>query len=154
MSNLGQLLGPHSIRLLDDMSKENALIDLSKALGEDTEVEADRLQEAVLEREKLLSTDVGLGLAMPHVRLPEADQFAMAIGVSRQGIKYGAMDEKPVHIIVMVVGPAESHTEYMQFMASITTLMGDDETRRRILEAEDPDAIREVVENESQNQQV
>lgn len=148
MSNLGQWLGPHSIRLLDDMSKEEALIELSKALGEDSEVDSERLQEAVLEREKLLSTDVGLGLAMPHVRLSEAEHFSMAIGVSRQGINYGAMDDKPVHIIVMVVGPAESHTEYMQFMASITTALRDDETRRRIMQADDPDIVRDIVEEE------
>jgi nitrogen PTS system EIIA component len=80
-------------------------------------VEPDKLLAAIKEREKLVSTGFGGGVAMPHVRLAGVRKFFTALGRTRAGIDFNAADGKPVHLLLLVVGPEADRDGYQKLMA-------------------------------------
>jgi mannitol/fructose-specific phosphotransferase system IIA component (Ntr-type) len=103
-----------SLRELLPATKEEAITELLNALvihgaaGLDREV---ALREAFLEREKVASTGIGNGLAIPHIKTKFADKMTVGVGVSEQGIDFGAHDSLPARVIVMwICPPAETQT--------------------------------------------
>ena len=146
MGTLTNYLGANSVVFLDDMDKTGALKALCAAACQDTGLDRSRVCPGVAEREALMSTGIGLGIALPHVRLPEAQTFAIALGISRQGIDYGSLDKKPVHIVLMMIGPARSHDEYLQFMARITLVLRQETCRQALLAANTAQEAREVID--------
>ncbi len=146
MGTLGNYLGANSIQFLDNMSKSEALTALCGAICKDFGLERMRVCPGVAEREGLMATGIGLGIALPHVRLPEASRFAIGLGVSKQGIDYGSLDKKPVHIILMMVGPSRSHDEYLQLMARITLVLRQEACRAAILAANTPQEARAAID--------
>jgi mannitol/fructose-specific phosphotransferase system IIA component (Ntr-type) len=135
MAALTDYLGPNSVQFLQNVTREQALAALCEALCKDTALDVSRVRSGVAEREKLLTTGIGLGIALPHARLPEAAQFALALGICREGIDYGALDNKPVHIVLLMVGPSRSHEEYVQTMARVTLVLRREEFRKALLAA-------------------
>ena len=80
-------------------------------------LDLDELVAALREREALVSTGFGGGLAMPHVRLAGVTQLRAALGRSRSGLDYQALDEAPVHLLLLIVGPARDKERYQKLMA-------------------------------------
>lgn len=96
----------------------------------------DEFRQAILNREKLMSTGIGLGIAVPHAKLPGYDRFFIAIGVEGgQGIEWDAIDGMRVHLIFMIGGPEEKQTEYLNILSRLTAAMKDGERRKRLLKA-------------------
>lgn len=116
-------LTPERICFLEEGGKMDALkkgVDLmasSSLVGSDKE-----LMDAVLAREDLMSTGIGLGLAIPHVRLESVKDLTMAVVISLKGIAdYESLDDKPVHLVFMMAAPAGHHSEYLRLLSSVTT---------------------------------
>jgi mannitol/fructose-specific phosphotransferase system IIA component (Ntr-type) len=100
------------------------------------------LAEAVYEREGLMSTGIGLGIAIPHVRLAGLRDAAVAVGISRGGIDdYESIDGAPVHIVVLIIAPQGRHDLYIRLLAKIVGLLKDPEHNRAIVGAADTSAI-------------
>lgn len=92
--------------------------------------------QAILEREKIISTGIGIGVAIPHAKLKGYDEFFVAIGVQKsQGVEWEAIDGLPVRIIFMIGGPDNSQTEYLNILSMITTAIKDDERRKQVMQA-------------------
>lgn len=80
------------------------------------------LAQAILDREELMSTGIGLGLAVPHVRLASVNELIMAVGISASGIAdYASLDDKPVHLIFMIAAPAGQHAAYLRLLSVISS---------------------------------
>ena len=146
MGSLRDCLGEQSVKFFDDVTKEQAVSALCEAVARAVGLEPQRVMSVVMGREKLLTTGIGLGIAMPHARMSEADRFALALGISKRGIEYASLDNKPVHIIVLMIGPARSHTEYLQFMARVTMVLRQERFRQALLAANTPAEVLRVVE--------
>ena len=92
--------------------------------------------EAILDREKIVSTGIGLGVAVPHTKLPGYDEFFIAIGLqSSRGIDWNALDASPVHLIFMIGGPDNRQTEYLKILSRLTMAIKDPERRKALLKA-------------------
>ena len=104
---------------------------------------ADALFEAILEREKLVSTGIGFGIAIPHAKIPEVTQFCLGIGVSRSGVIYPSIDDSPVRILVMIAGPEGEQGRYLKLLARIQRFLKNE--RDRILAAKDREQVQELL---------
>ncbi len=145
--NVGDYLTPERVVVLSATSKEQALDQLIDRLAEgDLGVEREALSLAVWRRESLMSTGVGQGLAVPHVRMADVKRTTMAVGVSRRGIAdYESLDGKPVHIIVLIVAVQGDHEGYIRLLASTTDVLKQQALREAVLEAEKPEEIFRIL---------
>jgi mannitol/fructose-specific phosphotransferase system IIA component (Ntr-type) len=78
--------------------------------------------KALLEREAKMSTGVGKGLALPHGKIEEARELLVAMGISRRGIEYEALDDQPVHVVIMVLAEMGNPGPHIQALAEISRL--------------------------------
>jgi len=136
-------LVPGRIVLLKAKAKAQALGELVCLLADDAPgIEREELSRAVLQRESLMSTGIGQGLGVPHVRMAGLRQVMMAIGVSREGIEdYGSLDGKAVRIILLIGAPAGQHEEYIRLLALVTEVLKSAELREAILAAKSPQDV-------------
>lgn len=118
MPTLAALLRPEAVVDLDATHAEDALHALSTAaLGlVDDDLTLEELLEAIYEREKLHSTALGEGVAMPHVRLKQVKEFRVVLGRSRDGIEYAAPDGGAVRLFLLIVGPESQAEQYRKLM--------------------------------------
>lgn len=99
----------------------------------------------VLEREKRMSTGMEHGIALPHARSFGVSAPALAIGIHREGIDFGTIDGTPGRIIALIASPADDEAPHMQVLASLGAVLGDDNTRRRLLAAEADEEVYRIL---------
>jgi len=95
----------------------------------------DTALQALLDREETMTTGIGEGIALPHAKIPGISNIIAVIGVKKEGIDYQAMDNKPVHLIVLILSPAADPVPHIQFLAAITKLLSNKERREKIIES-------------------
>lgn len=107
-------------------TKHEALDALIAAVGTNpvvTDVEAFRA--AVYEREAIMSTGIGDGIAIPHVRIPEITEATLGVGIAPHGLPFDTLDNKPVHVLVLFATPAGSDKEYLSLLAQVMLSLRD-----------------------------
>jgi len=112
-----------------------ALLEQLAAADMMPEALVDEVLEALLERERLGSTAIGRGVAVPHARLAALDRLVVGFGYSASGVEFHALDGQPVHEVFLVLGPKEGADEYLAVMQHITRLVQNDDFRRFIADA-------------------
>jgi len=144
---VAEFLTPERTLLLSASTKDEALDELMDCLvATGLEVDRETLAAAVRKREKLMSTGIGQGIAVPHVRLPGVSRMNMAVGVSREGIAdYESLDAEPVRIIVLIVAPQGDHEGYIRLLASTTDVLKQPELRRAVIEADDATQVYRIL---------
>ena len=143
---LSACLQSHHVIDLQATSKQGALnemVDLIAGTPQVTDVET--LRKAVMERERIMSTGIGLGLALPHVKIAEVAGFISAIGRSREGIDFDSLDGKPVHLIVLIAAPQSQHRYFLKVIAHVSKLLKLEESRKELLNAETPAAVYDLL---------
>jgi mannitol/fructose-specific phosphotransferase system IIA component (Ntr-type) len=143
---LADHLAPARVVDLTSRSKDAALMELVETLSSAPEVtNRERLLQAILERERIVSTGIGLGVAVPHAKIPEVSEFVVAYGRSTDGIDFGSIDDRPVHHLVLIVGPPDRQQRYLQFLATVTLKLKQPELRRALEEATSTAKLYEVL---------
>lgn len=144
MIQLFQYLAPERVVDLTSRTKDAALLEVVETLRGSPDVkDADVVLQAVLDRERVLSTGIGLGVAVPHAKIASVPDFLLAYGRSREGIDFQSIDDRPVHHVVLIVGPQDRQPRYLQFLASVTLALKKPELRRDLeLAAGPPDVYR------------
>jgi len=114
---------PERVLLVRSVSKREALLEMIQCFEKRGEVkDIESLKEKIFYREKLMSTGIGLGIAVPHVRMEGIKEPLVVIGVSGHGIEdYGAIDNQIVRIVVMIVAGKEQHQKYIKLLAGVVT---------------------------------
>lgn len=144
--SLENIIPAARIALLDAETKDDALKELGAIVAGAPEVgDADGLLEAIFERERIMSTGIGLGIAIPHAKIPSVTDFVVGFGKVRGGLDFNSLDGKPVHFIVMIAGPHDQQERYLQLLARITLKLKDAAVRRRLSEADDVEGILEAL---------
>jgi PTS system nitrogen regulatory IIA component len=92
----------------------------------------DRVFEAVARREKILSTGLGRGVALAHGTTDAVDRITIALGISRHGIDYQAVDNVPVHLLFVIINPPGRQVEYLLALAAVTRMIRDEDFRRSL----------------------
>lgn len=115
------------------------LVDLLYDAGKLPEKEP--FYNAILEREKIVSTAIGMGVAIPHAKLPMYDDFFIAIATLKKEVDWGAFDSSPVRLVFMIGGPDDKPTEYLQILSTLTTIIKNEELRKKMLTLNSNEAI-------------
>ncbi len=142
-----EVLAPSRVVLLDCNTKAEALQKLIELIAEAPQVQdKGELAREVERREGLMSTGIGSGIAVPHVRLDSVEDIVMAVGVSKQDIKdYESLDGRPVRIILLVAAGRNQHAQYLKTLASVSSRLKDEDFRNAVLEADDPERIYDLL---------
>ncbi|HNY26738.1 MAG TPA: PTS sugar transporter subunit IIA [Candidatus Sumerlaeota bacterium] len=128
------------------MTKEGALQALVDTLAKRPEVtDPKELYESIINREKVISTGIGISLALPHVKIPSVRNFVLAIGRSTRGIDFDALDGHLVHIVAMFCASDKQAGEFLKVLAQLVLRFKDKELRQKILLTPDPEKVREVL---------
>jgi len=107
-------------------SKHDALEALIEAVGKNPAVtDVAAFRAAVYEREGIMSTGIGDGIAIPHVRIPEITSATLGVGVAPAGVGFDTLDNKPVHVLVLFATPAGSDKEYLRLLAQVMLALRD-----------------------------
>ncbi len=143
---VGDVLSPDRVVLMDETRKEPALLNTIGALARSTLVrDRKELTRAIFDREGLMSTGIGFGVAVPHVRLASVGDLVMAVGVSSRAITdYESLDGDPVRIICMVAAGLNQHAEYIRALASVSGRLKDPAVRGSVLAASTEDDVFEI----------
>lgn len=123
-------------------TKDEALIELVDAAAtSDAVTDRDALLGAVREREAKLSTGIGLGIAVPHARIEAVSEFVVVVGRHRAGLEFGSIDAKPVHIVVLIAGPREAKTPYLELLAQLSKRLKLEDVRERLRGDAEPEEV-------------
>lgn len=110
-------------------------------------VDAEMVLNAILEREKLGSTGIGHGVAIPHGKIKGITEIRVFFGRSRPGVDFDSMDRQPVYLFFMIVAPENSTAAHLKILAGISHLLKNQEFRHRLTTAETAgDVYRVIVE--------
>jgi mannitol/fructose-specific phosphotransferase system IIA component (Ntr-type) len=146
MIKISKLLSLDRIKILQTRDKDEALREICRILTTSESIkDSAELEKAVFERERIMSTSIGLGIAIPHVRLKSVTDMTMAVGVIKEGIDYDAFDDLPVNIVIMIAAPEGSHREYLSVLARLALLLKNSSLRNGILNAKSPEEIYDIL---------
>ncbi|MDT8443932.1 MAG: PTS sugar transporter subunit IIA [Desulfuromonadales bacterium] len=150
---ISELLDPAAIVAeLKGTGKKEVLIELTDALLKaDPSLVKDDVLKVLMERERLGSTGIGDGVAIPHGKLKEIDRLLISFGLSHHGVDFDSMDGKPAHLFFLLVAPEESVGVHLKTLARISKLLKSAAVRERLQSAVDSAEIyRIIIEEEEQ----
>ena len=127
------------------VDKKSALLTLGSLLAPSVGVDEAEVFRLLTEREKLQSTGIGDGVAIPHASTDEAPGQVAALLVCARGIPFDAIDGAPVKIVFGVVGPLRATGEHLRTLARISRLLRDTNVRAHLVESANPGAACELV---------
>jgi mannitol/fructose-specific phosphotransferase system IIA component (Ntr-type) len=131
---LSDYMNINRIHFCSALSKEEVideLIDLAREDGKIRNVKG--FKEALLKRESIMSTGIGYGVAIPHVKLPDIPDFFITIGLHKRGVNWDSLDCKPVFIILLIAGPDCEQEKYLHILAKLTTIIKIPTQRERLI---------------------
>ena len=129
-----------------DTSKREALDTLIDAVADHNHIaDKELFKLALYHREAVMSTGIGGGVAIPHVRFEGVPAPAVALGISREGIDYGALDNAPVHIIVLIAMPVGMEKEYLDLLAQVMLYLRAPHVRDALLKCETRDQVAGIL---------
>jgi len=126
-------------RLIDLAAKSNKILDLQK------------VTRTIFEREKLVSTGVGKGFAIPHGKTDGISDVVAAFAITKDPIDFDSIDGEPVRFIFLLVGKENLLNTHIKLLSRISRLMNKDEFRERLLEAKTPEEVLEIFKDEEKN---
>lgn len=127
----------------------NELIDLFK--NDSRVIDLKKVRDAVLEREKIMSTGVGKGFAIPHGKTNAVNEILAAFGKTEKPIDYEALDNQPVDLVFLLVGKDDMVSTHIKLLSRISRMMTKDDFREKLRLAKSSDEILEIFKSEEQN---
>ena len=145
--NIKDVVSPERIVFLDCDTRTSVIKSMVPVLSSIPGMpDADELEVAFLQREEMMSTGIGMGVGVPHVRLPNIESLVMVIGIHPIGIcDYPAIDNDPVKIVAMIAAGASQHGEYIKMLAKVVSILKSKETRSAILNSTSADEVYEIL---------
>ncbi len=121
---------------LKSKTKREVLKELTRPFAENlSNVDSDGMVEVLLDREKLGSTGIGDGVAIPHGKMTGLDQLVVSFGRSSEGVEFDALDGKPVNIFFLLMAPDNSAGKHLKALAKISRMLKDAGFRKELMEA-------------------
>jgi PTS system nitrogen regulatory IIA component len=127
-------------------NKRDAIAELAGVFAKGRiKVDRDAILHILLERERLGSTGIGDGIAIPHGKIPGLDEMVVSFGRSREGIAFEAMDGKPVHLFFLLIAPESSAGQHLKVLAKISRMLKDPAFRKNLLDAKNRDDLFRII---------
>ncbi len=134
--NEQQYLIPPNHVLLDSQanSRRELISELTNMLPN---IDSDLALEVIMSRERLGSTGIGYGVAIPHGKLADLSAPVLVVARHKQGIDFDAIDGKPVHIVVLLLASDKEDRAHLELLAHLARILQNEETRQQIIQAKD-----------------
>ena len=143
------IISPDRVLILNHAKKRDALVALAETLATAPQIKnRQELLSEILRREDLMSTAIGRGIAIPHVRLSSVTDLVVAVGVSKCDIiDFQSLDDVPVRLLFMIASAYNQHAYYLQTLSFFSSRLKAAELREGLLAAPSPDAVYQVLMN-------
>ncbi|MFM8772059.1 MAG: PTS sugar transporter subunit IIA [Candidatus Kapaibacterium sp.] len=142
-TKISSILDPSCIRLnLDVEDKDDCLrkvVDLVGATGKVKDVE--RLHTVIVDRERLMSTGIGNSVALPHGKTDVVEQSMVAVATLSSPIDFDSLDDKPVSIVILLIGPESNVGVHLRLLSRISRLVGSEQFRASLLTAKSAEDV-------------
>ncbi|MBM3207187.1 MAG: PTS sugar transporter subunit IIA [Chlamydiae bacterium] len=140
---ISKYLDSRLIVFLDEPKRDNAIEVLINELEKVGKLKDKKtFYNAILDREKIVSTGIGIGIAIPHAKLEGYDDFFIAVGIQKKkGINWNSLDGSEVKLIFMIGGPDNRQTEYLKILSKLTQAVKDEERRKKLLKCNSPNEV-------------
>lgn len=133
---------------LRSRKKKDVIRELSAHLADAENVDAREVEGALLEREKLGTTALAEGIAIPHAKLDSLDRLIGCVGRSKKGVDFGSEGGEPTHLFFTLIAPQKSTGDHLKALARISRLFKDPSFRTRVMAAGTADEIYNLIEQE------
>ncbi|OGP65930.1 MAG: hypothetical protein A2169_09410 [Deltaproteobacteria bacterium RBG_13_47_9] len=136
---------------LQGTDKRSVLKALSSVLVKPCQMASEEeLLQVLLDREKLGSTGIGEGIAIPHGRLKKLKSFLISFGRSMKGVDFDSIDRKPSQLFFMVMAPENSAVDNLKLLGRIVTLLKDPSFKKRLIEAQSQKELFQIISEEDE----
>ena len=137
---------------LKGRTKKQVLEELIDAVKQNKpSIDRDQLMRVLLERERLGSTGIGDGIAIPHGKLRDIDDLVLSFGRSTEGIDFESMDGKPVHLFFLLVAPETCAGIHLRALARIARLLKNGTVRKRLAKVDSREDIFSIIQQEDED---
>jgi PTS system nitrogen regulatory IIA component len=134
---------------LQSKNKKGVLEELAGVLVAQRKLpDLESVVEVLLDREKLGSTGIGDGIAIPHGKIRDLGEVVASFGRSREGVEFESIDQKPTHLFFLLLAPENSAGIHLKALARISRLLKDPNFRKRLMEAEDEEGLFQIISEE------
>ncbi|MDD5723622.1 MAG: PTS sugar transporter subunit IIA [Syntrophales bacterium] len=131
---------------LKSKTKKEVLAELSDVfLRDDMDIDRDSVIEVLMEREKLGSTGIGDGIAIPHGKLAGLERLVVSFGRSNVGVDFDSLDGGPVHIFFLLMAPENSAGHHLKALAKISRMLKDVSFREALIKAGSSEEIYDLI---------
>lgn len=143
------ILSPDRVVFINQSSKRDALVELSNVLATAPQVKnGSELLSEILKREELMSTGIGRGIAIPHVRLSSVTDLVVAVGVCKSNIEdFQTIDDVSVNILIMIAAAYNQHSYYLKTLSHFSSKLKNTELRDAITKASTPREVYDLIVN-------
>jgi PTS system nitrogen regulatory IIA component len=146
MIKISSYLDSNLILFLEAETRDQVLRTMIAALRQNGKLnDTEAFYQAIIDRENIVSTGIGMGIAIPHAKLALYDDFFIAVGILSKGVDWHALDGAPVRLIFMIGGPDDKQTEYLQVLSKLTSALKDEARRKKLLTLNSPEAIIDIL---------
>ena len=141
------ILAPNRVIFISQTSRHDALVELATALSSAPQVKhSDELISEILKREELMSTAIGRGIAIPHVRLSSVTDLVMAVGVCKTPVTdFQPIDDMPVSLLFMIAAAYNQHSYYLQTLSYFSAKLKKKELRDSLLNAQTTEDVYKLL---------
>jgi len=130
-------------------NKKEALSELAQLLGSSSTISDPKvIESALIEREKLGSTGIGKGVAIPHAKTNFAEKLTIAFGRSNDGFNFDSLDGKDVKLFFVFASPLSDSIIYLKILARISRLIRDENFRNKLINSKEPQVILNIISSE------
>jgi len=134
---------------LKGKEKRSIIKEMVEALAEHRKVkDQEEALKSVIEREKLGSTGVGLGVAIPHGRTDAVDKLVGALGISQEGVDFDSLDGEPVHFVFLILSPLEATGDYLRAISRVSRFFKDRYFREALKNVTSVDEAVKIIKQE------
>ena len=134
---------------LEGQNKRDVLIELVNSLEVGDKItDRDKVLDAVLLREEIMSTGIGHGIAIPHGKSEYVTELGGVLGIKKDGVDFDALDGKPTYIFFLLVSPLDVSGPHIKALARISRLLKGEDFRQKVIAAVDKDDAIAIIEEE------
>ena len=127
------------------LSKKRVFERAAEAMGAALSLSSETIYRALLAREKLGSTAIGEGIAIPHCRINECSEAAGCLVTLQEPIDYGSADGQDVDVIFVLLVPEEATEAHLKLLAALARSFSNAEVRDRVRQTQDPEALKQLL---------
>ncbi len=149
---LSDILTEERVKIpLESVEKEKIIEEMVNLINHTLkEEDRSKILKAVLDREAVMSTGVGEEVAIPHGKTNAVKNIVAALGITKQPIDFKSLDDKPVRLVWLLVGPEDQTGPHLKALSRISRLMHNKEFRERLLQSKAPRQLLEVISAEEE----